>query len=122
MKKSIDNILFILILTSCFTFFGQQTKSNDIDIDIKNEYYLKYRKQVLAFSHKDYDEMFFEFLTKANDSKKLLTKPEYYTYTIKIAIYSEKLGLLYKDQKESANKTKQEWFDKMYTDYINSKK
>ena len=122
MKKRIHNILFLLLLTSCFTFFGQQKESNDPDIDIKNEYYSKYRKPVLAFSHKDYDEMFFEFLTKTNDTKKLLTKPEFYTYTIKIAIYSEKLGFLYKDQKEIANKTKQEWFDKMYSDYVNSKK
>ena len=94
MKKKIHNILFLLIFISSFTFFGQQKNGSDPDIDIKNEYYLKYKKQVLKFSHKDYDEMFFEFLTKSNDSKKLLTKPEYYIYTIKIAIYSEKLGLL----------------------------
>ena len=51
-----------------------------------------------------------------------ITKEEYYTYTIKIAIYSEKLGLLYKNKKDEANTTKQEWFDKNYSDYLTSKK
>lgn len=122
MKKRIQEILFLLILLSSLSFFGQQKNTSDPDIGIKNAYYLKYKKQVLAFSHKDYDEMFFEFLAKTNDPKVVLTKEEYYTYTIKIAIYSEKLGVLYKNQKEAANKTKQEWFDKMYSDYVNSKK
>ena len=66
--------------------------------------------------------MFFEFFQKQSDSKITLTKEEYYTYTIKIAIYSEKLGLLYKDQKEESNKAKQEWFNKSYSEYLNSKK
>jgi hypothetical protein len=50
-----------------------------------------------------------------------LTKEEFYGYTIKIAIYSEKLGLLYKDQKEIAQQAKQEWFNKSYSEYLNSK-
>jgi len=50
-----------------------------------------------------------------------LTKEEYYTYTVKIAAYSEKLGLLYKDQKEEAQRTKKKWLAKSYDDYLRSK-
>ena len=67
-------------------------------------------------------QCFFEFFKKQKDELLTLTKEEFYTYTIKIAIYSEKLGLLYKDQKEDAQRTKQEWIDKSYSDYLNSKK
>jgi hypothetical protein len=76
---------------------------------------------VRSYDKNDFDTLFFEFFTKQNDEK-VLTKDEFYTYTIKIAIYSEKLGMLYKDQKAEADKTKQEWFARSYQDYLNSKK
>lgn len=102
--------------------FGQDKINNDPDAPLKETLYAKYKKQVLAFDKKDFDNLFFEFFEKQNDGKLTLTKEEFYSYTIKIAIYSEKLGLLYKDQKEDAMRTKKEWFDRSYSEYLNSKK
>ncbi len=96
--------------------------SSDPDLAMKHALYTKYRKEVLAYDKKHYDELFFAFFEKQNDPNFTLTKEEYYTYTIKIAIYSEKLGMLYKDQKEVAEQTKREWFDKRYEAYLQSKK
>ncbi len=104
------------------TVFSQEKKLNPVDGQQKENLYLKYKKEVQAYSRKEYDNLFFEFFQKQNDSKTTLTKEEYYTYTIKIAIYSEKLGLLYKDQKAESERTKQEWFDKSYQMYLDSKK
>ena len=123
MKKYIQySILYFLLLGLSATIFCQEKKLNAVDGQQKETLYLKYKKEVQTYSKKDYDAMFFEFFQKKNDSKITLTKEEYYTYTIKIAIYAEKLGLLYKDQKTEAQRTKKEWFDKNYQDYLNSKK
>lgn len=122
MRKIIQiAVFFSLIFCTTSQCFGQQTASVDPDIAIKETLYTKYKKEVLSFDKKDFDTLFFEFFQKQSDSKITLTKEEYYTYTIKIAIYSEKLGLLYKDQKEESDKAKQEWFNKSYTEYLKSK-
>ncbi|MCZ8145131.1 hypothetical protein [Flavobacterium sp.] len=97
-------------------------EASDPDLALKNTLYAQYRKEVLAYDKKKYDDLFFSFFEKQNDPQLILTKEEYYTYTIKIAIYSEKLGMLYKDQKEAAAQTKKEWFDKRYEAYLQSKK
>jgi hypothetical protein len=118
---------FFLITTFCFLILGfpsvavSQEKATFVDGPLKETLYLKHKKEVLAYSMKEYDALFFEFFQKQND-KAILTKEEYYTYTVKIAIYSEKLGLLYKDKKAEAERTKQEWLDKKYQDYLDSKK
>ena len=122
MRKIIQiAVVFSLIFCATSQSFGQQTASVDPDIAIKETLYNKYKKEVLSFDKKDFDTLFFEFFQKQSDSKITLTKEEYYTYTIKIAIYSEKLGLLYKDQKEESVKAKQEWFNKSYAEYLKSK-
>lgn len=122
MRKIIQiAVFFSLIFCATSQSFGQQTASVDPDIAIKETLYTKYKKEVLSFDKKDFDTLFFEFFQNQSDSKITLTKEEYYTYTIKIAIYSEKLGLLYKDQKEESDKAKQEWFNKSYAEYLKSK-
>lgn len=123
MRKIIQiAVFYFLIFCATSNAFGQEKAANDPDIALKETLYTKYKKEVQAFDKKDFDTLFFEFFQKQSDSKITLTKEEYYTYTIKIAIYSEKLGLLYKDQKEESNKAKQEWFNKSYSEYLNSKK
>jgi hypothetical protein len=102
--------------------FGQEKVSNDPDFLLKETLYKKYKKEVQRFDKNDFDALFLEFFQKQNVENVTLTKEEYYTYTIKIAAYSEKLGLLYKDQKEVSQQTKQEWFDKRYSDYLEIKK
>lgn len=122
MRKYIHIVaLIILLLSTSSIAFGQEKNANDPDASLKEMLYNKYKKEVRSYDKNDFDTLFFEFFTKQNDEK-VLTKDEFYTYTIKIAIYSEKLGMLYKDQKAEAEKTKQEWFARSYQDYLNSKK
>jgi hypothetical protein len=122
MKRLIQMLIFsLLIFCSTADAFAQDKVSNDPDSQLKETIYTKYKKQVLSFNKNDFDNLFFEFFQKQNDNKITLTKEEFYGYTIKIAIYSEKLGLLYKDQKEIAQQAKQEWFNKSYSEYLNSK-
>lgn len=123
MKKIIQIMLLnFIILCSTISVFSQEKINNDPDIEYKEMLYSKYKSDVRAFNKNDFETLFFEFFQKQNDAKLILTKEEFYTYTIKIAIYSEKLGLLYKEQKAEAQKTKQEWFNRSYADYLKSKK
>lgn len=112
---------FLFLITTSFVS-AQQKVTNDPDIQVKEELYKKYKKEVQRYDKNDFDALFLDFFRKQRDQSLTLTQEEFYTYTIKIAIYSEKLGLLYKDQKAESQKTKQEWFDKSYSDYLNSKK
>lgn len=132
MKKIIQITLFtFLLLVASNNFFAQNSSvseqpklktTDDLDTQLKEELYKKYKKEVQSYDKNDFDALFFEFFKRQKDASITLTQEEFYTYTIKIAIYSEKLGLLYKDQKEAAQLTKQEWFNKSYSDYLNSKK
>lgn len=123
MKKitRIAFFIFLLFITSN-SIFAQEKPINDPDIVLKEVLYKKYKKQVQSYDKKDFDALFLDFFRKQHDQSLTLSQEEFYTYTIKIAIYSEKLGLLYKDQKAESQRTKQEWFDKSYSDYLNSKK
>ena len=122
--RKIIQITFFCFLIFCATTksLGQETKSNDPDLNVKELLYSKYKKEVLSYDKKAFDALFFEFFQKQSDSNLTLSKDEFYTYTIKIAIYSEKLGMLYKDQKAEAMKSKEDWFSRNYFDYLNSKK
>lgn len=114
-------LITLLFLVAGNTLSAQDKATADADVQVKEALYKKYKKEVQAYDKKDFDALFFEFFKKQKDQSVTLTKEEFYTYTIKIAIYSEKLGLLYKGQKEESQRTKQEWFDKKYSDYLNSK-
>ena len=110
-----------LLFCSIPTVFGQENPSIDPDASTKEVLYNKYKKEVRSYTKNDFDELFISFFENQN-GQKILTKEEFYTFTIKIAIYSEKLGLLYKDQKEESERAKKEWFSRSYQDYLNSKK
>ncbi|MEM0541700.1 hypothetical protein WFZ85_03665 [Flavobacterium sp. j3] len=122
MKKVFHVVVLSLSLLVSSEGFGQESVSKDVDFPLKESLYKKYKKQIQAYDKKEFEALFFEFFQKQNDKCLLLNKEEYYTYTIKIAAYSERLGLLYKDQKEESQRTKQEWFDKKYSDYLVFKK
>lgn len=111
-------------MIGCFSSaaFGQQSEAKDSDSQVKEGLYKKYKREAQSYDKKEFDALFFEFFQKQKDAKLVLSKEEFYTYTVKIAAYSEKLGMLYKDQKAEAQKTKQEWFDKSYTEYLQSKR
>jgi hypothetical protein len=122
MKKLVRILFLVFFLTTAVNASAQEATTSNNDSQLKEVLYKKYKKEVQSYDKNDFDALFFEFFKKQKDQSVTLTKEEFYTYTIKIAIYSEKLGLLYKDQKEESQKTKQEWYDKSYSDYLNSKK
>jgi hypothetical protein len=116
------SVFYVLLFCSIENSFGQEKNNFGVDAPIKEALYTKYKKEVNGYTKLQFDELFFEFFRKQSDAKTLLTKEEYYTYTIKIACYSERLGLLYKSQKAESQIAKQEWIDKSYQDYLKTKK
>ena len=112
----------LLLLLPVVSVFAQENSVKDSDYLLKETLYNKYKREAQALDKKQFDALFFEFFQKQRDKEITLTKEAFYNYTLKIAAYSEKLGLLYKDQREDSQRTKQEWFDKRYSDYLHSKK
>jgi hypothetical protein len=114
-----------LFIFSIFLFansnYSQDLQNNDADKPMKDILAKKVRFQTLNYNKKQYDSLFFDYIKKTNNPKLVLTKEEYYNFTVRIGVYAEKLGLLYKSEKAIALKTKQEWLDKKYMDYLSSK-
>ncbi|MBS7252971.1 hypothetical protein [Flavobacterium branchiicola] len=99
-----------------------QTKEKSIDDKILiDSLYKSNKKKVLNFSMKEFDALFFEFFNKKNDPNILLTKTEFYNYTVQIATFSDRLAHLYPDQKEVAAKNKETWLAENYEDYLEYK-
>jgi hypothetical protein len=113
--------LLALLALFLFTAVTAAQDKVDPDFEIKDMLYNKYKSEVRAYDRKHFDDLFMEFFEKQATEAPTLTKEEYYTYTIKIAIYSEKYGMLYKKEKDGAQKTKNEWFARMYSDYLASR-
>ena len=97
----------------------KMVKSNDMLL--KETIYNQNRVKVLNFSIKEFDRLFFEFSDKKSNPNLVLTKEEFYKYTIQIAIFSDRLAALYPDQKEIAAENKKKWFAENYEDYLLSK-
>ncbi|OYU81048.1 MAG: hypothetical protein CFE23_06015 [Flavobacterium sp. BFFFF1] len=113
MKKLFALMLFLFVALATH---AQDPK--DPDFEVKDRLFKKYKNEVRAYDRKHFDDLFMEFFEKQAEESPTLTKEEYYTYTVKIAIYSEKYGLLYKKEKAQAQKTKDEWLSKQYSDYL----
>ena len=52
---------------------------------------------------KEFDALFFEFFNRKNDPNIILSKTEFYNYTVQIATFSDRLSSLYPDQKASCS-------------------
>lgn len=121
--QTLVKIVFILF----FAFFiventlAQSKKLSADDRVLQDSLYNNNKKKVVNFSLKDFDNLFFEFFNKKNDPDILLTKSEFYTYTVQIAAFSDRLVKLYPDQKEVAEKNKQNWLSENYEDYLEYK-
>ena len=111
------SIIFFFIASS-WTLNAQEIKVTDKDISLKETIYNENKVKVLNYSLKEFDALFFEFFDKKLDASLLLTKEEFYTYTIQIAIFSDRLAALYPDQKEIAATNKKKWFAEAYEDYL----
>lgn len=115
MKK---NIVYI------FLFFSMViVAQNKFDSQIlKDSLYQKYRPEVINYSLKQFDELFMEFHQKTGaNNNEILSEEQFYTYTVKIAIFSERFAKLYPKEKEEAMKNQQEWLSKTYEDYLKKK-
>lgn len=113
--------LLLLFLLLVEVANAQEAKAVTPDQLLKESLYSKSRVKVLNFSLKQFDALFFEFFNKKLDPNVLLSKEEFYTYTMQIAAFSERLAKLYPDQKELAAENKKKWFDENYEDYLLSK-
>lgn len=120
------NILkFILLSFFIFSIseptFSQTKKISLDDKILQDSLYKSNKKKVLNFSLKEFDALFFEFFSKKNDPEVILSKTEFYNYTVQIATFSDRLAHLYPDQKEIAAKNKEKWLSESYEDYLEYK-
>ena len=91
------------------------------DLLMQDSIYKSNKKKVLNFSLKEFDTLFLEFFNRKQDPNIVLTKAEFYTYTVQIATFSDRLASLYPDQKELAAQNKQQWLSESYEDYLEYK-
>jgi hypothetical protein len=118
MKK----IIFVfIILVSLNPILAQEKRVNTADEVLKETIYNENKTKVLNYSMKDFEKLFFEFSDKKFDANFVLTKEEFYTYTVKIAIFSDRLAALYPKGKEVAEANKKRWLSENYEDYLLSK-
>jgi hypothetical protein len=101
--------------------YAQEKKVNTADALLKENIYNENKKKITNYSLKEFDTLFFEFFEKKSNPDIVLTKEEFYTYTIKIALFSDRLAVLYPKEKETATKNKEKWFAENYEDYLLTK-
>ena len=122
MKGKIKNCLFFFFALVTFNLIlAQEQKTQSADDLMKDSIYKANKTKVLNYSMKDFEKLFFEFSEKKFDPNVLLTKEEFYSYTVKIAIFSDRLAALYPKEKEVAEASKKKWLSESYEDYLLSK-
>ena len=104
--KSHFLLFLIVIIFSCISFNARGQSVISKDNSLKDSLYTANRGKVLNYSMKDFDALFFEFFQKKANPNLVLSKEEFYTYTIKIAAFSDRLARLYPSQKEMAAESK----------------
>lgn len=114
------------ILLFCMALFftvvnAQKTNEFGVDGLVKERLYNANKTKVLNFSMKEFDKLFFEFFDRKSKVDQVLTKEQFYTYTMKIAAFSDRLAALYPKEKEAAAASKKKWFTESYEDYLLSK-
>ena len=114
-------ILFLTILFISVASYPQQSVSKTADDVLKEQIYNANKKVVVNYSMKDFDALFFEFSDKKSSPTIVLTKEQFYNYTIKIAAFSDRLAKLYPKEKAIAEESKKKWFAESYEDYLLSK-
>ncbi len=129
MKKKVNmRDLFIKIIVMNFVIvsssyvFAQTEKKPNADDLMKEGIFLRNKSKVLNYSMKDFEKLFFEFSEKKYDSNIILSKEEFYNYTVKIGIFSDRLVALYPAEKEIAEESKKRWLAENYEEYLMSKK
>jgi len=122
MHRLLQIVLFIsLIISINDTAYAQVKKLSIDDQLIQDSIYKSNKKKVLNFSMKEFDALFFEYFNRKNDANVVLTRKEFYNYTVQIATFSDRLSSLYPDQKEVAAQNKEQWLSETYEDYLQYK-
>jgi hypothetical protein len=115
------HFLLLAFLVALQTLFAQEKKQKSADDILKDSIFIANKTKVLNYTMKDFEKLFFEYNDKIFDPNVLLTKKEFYTYTVKIATFSDRLAVLYPKQKEVAAESKKRWLSESYEDYLLSK-
>ena len=113
-------VIFLLVFTFS-NIKAQEIKVSSSDAILKERIYQENKEKVSNYSMKQFDALFFDFFDKKSNLNLVLTKQEFYEYTIQIAIFSDRLAALYPKEKEMAEKSKKKWFAESYEDYLLSK-
>lgn len=114
-------ILMLLLLFFINAIQAQEKSIAITDSALKESIYNQYKNEVLNYSMKEFEHLFFEFSDKKHEANVVLTKEEFYTYTVKIATFSDRLAALYPKEKEAAEASKKQWMSESYQDYLLSK-
>lgn len=121
MKQKISKtMLFFLFGVLSITAQTQKAPKPSDEL-LKEAIYNKSKNEVLNYSLKDFDTFFLDFLAKQADPKIVLTKEEFYTFTIKIATFSERQAKLFPSKKQEANANTDDWKSRTYEDYLEQK-
>lgn len=122
MHRFLQFILYFFLIVLINSNMHAQTKKLPInDQLLQDSIYKSNKKKVLNFSMKDFDALFFDFFNRKNDPDIVLTKVEFYSYTVQIAAFSDRLASLYPDQKQVAAQNKETWLSESYEDYLQYK-
>ncbi|MDR7369472.1 hypothetical protein [Flavobacterium aquidurense] len=113
-------ICFLILLINPNSY-AQVKKLSVDDQLLQDSIYKSNKKKVLNFSMKDFDALFFEFFERKNDPNIMMTKTEFFNYTVQIATFSDRLAHLYPEQKEVAAQNKEQWLSESYEDYLQYK-
>ncbi|WP_394776361.1 hypothetical protein [Flavobacterium sp.] len=114
-------LLFSLIIIINESSYAQVKKLYIDDQLLQDSIYKSNKKKVLNFSMKEFDTLFFEYFKRKNDANVVLTKKDFYTYTVQIATFSDRLSTLYPEEKEVAAQNKEKWLSESYEDYLGYK-
>ncbi|MDN3671535.1 hypothetical protein QWY99_00450 [Flavobacterium branchiarum] len=119
MFRILQLMLFCFLIFSINTNGYAQTKKLSIDDRLlQDSIYKSNKKKVLNFSMKDFDALFFDFFTVKSNPDVVLTKTQFYNYTVQIATFSDRLAILYPAEKVIAAKNKEHWLSESYEDYL----
>jgi hypothetical protein len=110
--------LFFWAINSNSALAQSDYNRNIQDISLKDSLYSANKREVLNYSIKEFDALFFEFFEKKANPNLFLSKKEFYTYTVKIATFSDRLANLYPAQKQTAAESKKKWMSESYEDYL----
>ena len=114
-------VFLVLFFSSSMSLCAQTKKLSPEDQFLQDSIYKSNKKKVQNFSMKEFDTLFFEFFNRKNDPNIVLSKTEFYNYTVRIAAFSDRLAHLYPDQKQVAEQNKEQWLSERYEDYLQYK-